>query len=78
MSVRTTIYLDERLLERIKRLLPPRQLNRFVNEALAEKVDMLERTAIETAMRDGYLVVDRERRELEKDWEVVETEGWPA
>lgn len=78
MSVRTTIYLDEHLLERMKRLLPPRQLNRFVNDVLAEKVDTLERAEIEKAMREGYVAVDRERQDLEKDWEVVETEGWPA
>ncbi|MBI2940067.1 MAG: hypothetical protein HYY04_06465 [Chloroflexi bacterium] len=78
MPVKTTIYLDEELLGRVRRLLPSRGLNRFINEALAEKVDALERQQIEQAMREGYLASQRERADLDRDWEAVDVEGWPA
>lgn len=73
MAVRTTIYLDEKLINRLRRLLPPRHLNRFVNEALAEKVAALERAETERLMKEGYLAVEDERSELGRDWEVVDT-----
>jgi hypothetical protein len=76
MPTRITVYLDEELLARLRRLLPPRHLNRFVNEAVAEKVAALERTEAE-AMRQGYLATRRERAALNEDWQVIDTEGWP-
>ena len=41
MAMRTTIYVDESLIARLRRFVPSRGLNRFVNEALAEKVAAL-------------------------------------
>ncbi|MBI3979235.1 MAG: hypothetical protein HY331_13715 [Chloroflexi bacterium] len=78
MGVRTTIQLDEELLARLRRLLPPRSLNRFINEAVAEKVAELERQRIEQAMKEGYLATQDERVEVDRDWQVVDVEGWPA
>jgi predicted transcriptional regulator len=78
VSVRTTVYLDDELVRRLKRLLPPRRLNRLVNEALAEKVEALERAELEQAMKEGYLATERGRAELSRDWETVDREDWPA
>lgn len=36
MAKRTTVYLDEELVARLRRVIPPRGLNRFINGALAE------------------------------------------
>ena len=77
MPVRTTIYLDERLLDRARRLLPPRHLSRVINQALTEKVQALERQRTEEAMREGYLAADAGRAELERDWEAVDAPAWP-
>ncbi|MGH2356154.1 MAG: hypothetical protein ACRDI2_13060 [Chloroflexota bacterium] len=77
MPVRTTVHLDERLVERLRHVAPPRGLNRFINDALVEKLDALERQRIEQAMREGYLATRRDRAELDADWQVVDTEGWP-
>jgi metal-responsive CopG/Arc/MetJ family transcriptional regulator len=78
MSVRTTVYLDEDLLARLRRVVPPRGLNRFVNDALAERVADLERRRIAEDMKVGYLTTREERDELADDWRAVDTEGWPA
>ena len=78
MTVRTTVHLDETLVERVRRFVPPRRLNRFINAALAEKVDALEREEIERAMREGYVATRQDRAELNTEWEAVDTEGWPA
>ncbi len=77
MPVRTTVYVDEELLGRARRLVPPRHLNRLINEALAEKVEALERREVERAMKEGYVATDTERAELSRDWEAADLEGWP-
>jgi len=76
--MRTTIYLNETVHAQLRRLVPPRGLNRFVNEALAEKIAALEQTQLEQEMKEGYLAVRAERAVLNQDWDRVDTEGWPA
>ena len=78
MTIRTTIYLDEKLLERVRRFVAPRDLGRLVGELLDERVRQFEQVELETAMRNGYLATNSERQELNADWQVVDGEGWPA
>lgn len=78
MSTRTTIYLDEELLARARRFVPTRGLSQFVTDLLAERIAELEQAELEAQMREGYLVVKQERRELNADWEIVDGEHWPV
>ena len=78
MTTRTTVYLDETLLDRVRRFVAPRGLSSLISELLDEKVRQLERAEIEAAMREGYLATNSERQELNADWQVVDGEGWPA
>jgi hypothetical protein len=75
--VRTTLYLDDDLNERLRRLVPPRGLNRFINDAVAEKIRALEEQRIVAEMREGYVATRADRDELASSWESVELEGWP-
>lgn len=77
MTVRTTIHLDERVLERLGPFVPPRGLSRFINEVMAEKLAALERQRLEADMGEGYLATREDRAELNVDWSVVDVEGWP-
>ena len=78
MPTRTTVYLEEDLLDRLRQLLPPRGLNRFVNQAVAEKIAALERAQIEAAMAEGYLATRADRAALAREWDAVDHEDWPA
>jgi hypothetical protein len=78
MPTRTTIYLDESLLTRIRRYVPARGLSQFISELLAERIVELEHAEIEAQMREGYLATRQERQVLNQDWQVVDGEGWPA
>lgn len=78
MATRTTVYLDEQLLNRVQRFLPPRGLSQLLNELLAERVAQPERAEIEAQMREGYLAVRDERQMLNDDWQAVDGEGWPG
>lgn len=77
MTTRTTIYIDEALLDRIRRFVPSRGLSPLVSELLDEKVRQLEQAEIEAALREGYLATNSERRALSSDWQAVDVEGWP-
>jgi predicted transcriptional regulator len=76
--VRTTIYLDDKIRERLQHLVPARKLNRFINEAVADKVAALEQQQLEQAMREGYLATCQDREALNRDWDAVDTLDWPA
>ncbi len=75
--MRTTVYLDDDLNQRLRRLIPPRGLNRFINDAVAEKVRALEEQRIIAEMREGYIATREDRDELAQEWEAVDLEGWP-
>jgi len=75
--MRTTIYLDDKLDARLRQLIAGRGLNRFIADAVAEKVSALEKERIEQAMKEGYQATAVERTPLDEDWAVVDVEGWP-
>ena len=77
MAIKTTIQIDEALAARLREIVPPRGLNRFINQAVTEKVEALERTEIEKAMIEGYIASAHDRDQLNADWEVVDVEDWP-
>lgn len=79
MAVRRTVHVDKALLARARRFVPPRGFNRFVNDALTEKVSALEQARLAAEMRSGYLALAREASVQEEaaDWDLVDTEGWP-
>lgn len=76
--MRTTVDLDPDLHGRLRRLVPPRGLNRFINQAVAEKLAALERQEFEQAMIEGYVASRHDRELLNAAWETVDVEDWPA
>lgn len=65
MSVRTTIQLEADLLTRLRQLVPPRGLSRFVNKGVAKKIAAIEQREIEAAMIEGYRASGDEQRDLQ-------------
>lgn len=78
MATRTTVYLDDALLARAQRLVPRRGLSQLLNDLLAERLDQMEREALEARMREGYIATREDRDELNADWGQIDGEGWPA
>ena len=78
MPTRTTVYLDEALVVRARRLVPTRGLSQLVNDLLAERVAKLEQAELEAQMREGYIATRQDRQELNADWQMIDGEGWPA
>lgn len=77
MSLRTTIYLDEGIVERIRQYIPQRGLSQLINELLQQKAAELEQAEIEAQMREGYQATREDRAALNAEWQIVDGEGWP-
>lgn len=77
MTTRTTVYLDEAVLQRVRRYVPARGLSQLINDLLAERASEFERAELEARMRDGYIATRQERQDVQADWHVVDTEAWP-
>ena len=78
MTSRTTIYIDEALLSRVRQYVPTRGLSQLVNELLAAHIHQLEQAELEAQMREGYQATRQQRQELNRDWQALDGEGWPA
>jgi hypothetical protein len=72
------VYLDDALVTRAQLLVPRRGLSQLLNDLLAERLDQMEREALEARMREGYIATREERAELNVNWEQLDGEGWPA
>lgn len=77
MPARTTVQLDPGLAQRLRGVVPSRGLNRFINQAVSEKLAAIERDKLEAEMREGYQAAERDQKEVAADWEPLSIEGWP-
>jgi hypothetical protein len=78
MTLRTTLYLDKGVVERVRRFIPQRGLSQLINDLLQQKASELEQAEIEQRMREGYLATREDRKALNEDWQSIDGEGWPA
>jgi hypothetical protein len=78
MITRTTIYIDESLMNRVRSHVPPRGLSALINELLTERVQQWEQAELQARLREGYLATRAERREVNEDWQAIDGEGWPG
>ncbi len=78
MASRTTVYVDEALLARVRAYVPARGLSPLINDLLKQHIDQLEQAELEARMREGYEATRSERQELNRDWQALDGEEWPA
>lgn len=78
MTTETIIDVDEALLKRLERFVPAEGLSALVAQLLEERVQQLERAAVDAAMQEGYLATRSDRRALNTDWEAIDGESWSA
>ncbi|MCE7874207.1 hypothetical protein DYH09_28075 [bacterium CPR1] len=77
MATRTTVYLDEDLLNRARNFLDPRGLSRWINDLIRERVVELERLQTKERLRAAYLAKNQDDQADAEDWGPLETETWP-
>lgn len=70
MTLRTTIYLDEGVVARVRHFIPQRGLSQLINELLQQKVVELEQAETEQQMYEGYLASRQDRAALNEDWQL--------
>lgn len=76
-GVRTTIQLDDEIVDRLRRFVPNRGMNQFIAEAVTARLSALERSELELTMKEGYSGIRQARRVLNTDWAAAEVESWP-
>lgn len=90
LTVRTTLELDEELLLRLRRFVPPRGLSRFLNQALAEKIALLEQRERESnpagwaarfepeprLVAAGAVAELADGEQPDSAWYALDPEGW--
>ena len=74
MAVRLNITMEEALYRRLKEELPPKGISAFIGAAVKARLAP-DRKALDAAYRAASR--ERWRRELSRDWEATEREGWP-
>jgi hypothetical protein len=72
--MRTTISIPETLITRVRVRAPGVTLSAFAREAMAERLDRLERQELARSMSEGYAT--QSAGPDGDDWAAVETEGW--
>jgi hypothetical protein len=74
MAVRLNITMDEALYRRLKQELPPKGISAFIGAAVKARL-----TPDRKALDAAYKAASRERwrRQVSRDWEATEGEGWP-
>jgi Arc/MetJ family transcription regulator len=77
MAVRTTIRLDDALYALVRRRAPARKLSQFIAQAIAEKLHHLDQADLRAAMQEGYVAARSDRAQLNQEWDLAGTEGWP-
>ncbi len=78
MAMRTTIYVDEALLSRVRQYVPVRGLSPLINDLLRQHINQLEQAELEARMREGYEATRSKRQDLNRDWQALDGEGWPV
>ncbi len=68
MAARTTIYVDETLLSRVRRHIPVHGLSPLITDLLRQHLDQLEQAELEAQMQEGYETARSERQDLNRDW----------
>ena len=62
MPTRTTIYLDEALVVRARRLVPARRIEPARQRAAGRADRQLEQAELEAQMREGYIATRQDRQ----------------
>ena len=73
--MRTTISIQDALVEQIRQRAGGMTLSEFARRALVERVERLEREELARAMREGY-ATEAASPSLGTSWAVTEAEGW--
>lgn len=74
--VKVNIVIPKKIMDEIDAMTGPRKRNRFIVEALTEKVKELKREEMLRLLEEGYRTTQEEDRTLTEDFAHADLEGW--
>ena len=75
-TVKLNITLPKGLVNAVNRMTEPRKRNRFVADAVRQKIELKEKEEMEKLLEQGYRAAAKESLALTKEFESVDLEGW--
>ena len=75
-TVKLNITLPKGLVNAVNRMTEPRKRNRFVADAVRQKIELKEKEEMEKLLEQGYQAAAKESLALTKEFEIADLEGW--
>ncbi len=76
-TIKVNFTISEETAARLKLAVAEGRRSGFVEKAIEEKLDRIEREQFLELMKEGYLARRQEDVETDQVWEVAALEGWP-
>jgi metal-responsive CopG/Arc/MetJ family transcriptional regulator len=73
---RINLALNSKLLPELKRIAKKGKMSEFINQAVKEKIDKLNKEVLDKELEEGYKAEAKAGLEITKEFETVDLEGW--
>ena len=75
ISARMSLKVPLDIMEEIEKLSGPRQRNKFIVEAIRDRIEAIKREQLALLMKEGYLARSDEAADLAKEFEPLDVGG---
>ena len=75
-TVRLNITLPGNLVRQLDRIVGPRKKSRFIAQILRRSLESIRKREIEKLLEEGYRSRREESRDLSRQFETIDIEGW--
>ncbi len=72
---RFNITIPSELAEKFKKRVKPRKRSEFISQAIVQKLNEIEKKHIQVLLKEGYLAVNLEEKELRTDFDDTSSDG---
>jgi metal-responsive CopG/Arc/MetJ family transcriptional regulator len=72
---RLNITIPSELAEKFRKRVKPRKRSEFISQAIVKKLDEIEKKHIQDLLKEGYLAVNLEEKELRTDFDITSSDG---
>ncbi len=75
-TIRLNITLPKDLVQDLNELSANRKRSHFIAEAIRHMIEQKRREELERVLEEGYRINEKESRDLSKEFENIDLEGW--
>ena len=75
-TVRLNITLPRSIVQQLDNLISPRKKSKFIAETLRQRIEQIEKEELQKILEEGYKATQKESRNIAKEFESIDLEGW--